>query len=165
MTCTYFICGFIALKWFQYGECRSYYKPVLRQLAAPIGYLVTEYGPWPRAGCWVLKARVPPSWKSTRSPGNFHTVTLLLAHERQAGLNPLLMPEGLEQIHDWWCDCAAGKRTNASCCHRDAVLALLCATATFNSAKVPEAATVDTARYLMFKSLFGLTQLLPHSLS
>jgi hypothetical protein len=56
------------------------------------------------------------------------------------------MPEGLEQLTDWWCDCGAGKRTNCSCCHRDAVLALLCATATFNSAKVSEAAVVDTAR-------------------
>ncbi len=40
-----------------------------------------------------------------------------------------------------WCDCGAGKRTNFSCCHRGAVLAQVCDTATFNSDKVSEPAS------------------------
>jgi hypothetical protein len=57
-----------------------------------------------------------------------------------------MMPEVQDQLMDWWSDCGAGKRTNCSCCHRGAVLALLCVTATFNSAKVSEPTVVDTAR-------------------
>ena len=111
-----------------------------------MGYDPTVYGAWPRAGAWVIKSRMPPSWKSTYDPSKFHTVTILLGHEQDPDCNPLRMPPGLEQIHDWHCHCKAGMRNAGSCCHRDAFLQLLCAALCFNPAKVPEAVVVDTAR-------------------
>ena len=94
----------------------------------------------------MVKVRCPPSWKSTRDPSKFHTVTILLAHERDPTVNPLMMGEGLEQILDWHCTCKAGLRTCASCSHRDGILLLLCATECVNIAKRPESVAVDTAR-------------------
>ena len=117
-----------------------------RQQAPPLAYDPQEYGPWPARGAWVIKARMPPSWKSTFSPANYHTVTLLLAHERDPRINPLLQGPGMEQLLDSNCDCRAGIRTNCSCCHRDCLLELLAATACLDSAKVPEALLVDTIR-------------------
>ena len=111
-----------------------------------MGYDPTVYGAWPRAGAWVIKSRMPPSWKSTYDPSKFHTVTILLGHEQDPDCNPLRMPPGLEQIHDWHCHCKAGMRNAGSCCHRDAFLQLLCAALCINPAKVPEAVVVDTAR-------------------
>ena len=118
------------------------------QEAPPGGYDPAVYGPWPLDGCWVIKVRCPPSWKSTRDPSNFHTVTVLLAHRRDPSMNPLLMGQGLEQIQDWHCTCKSGLRTAASCTHRCAGLLLTCASECFNTAKVPEAVMVDTARLL-----------------
>ena len=134
-----------------------------RQLAPPIGYDDQVYGPWPAQGAYNIKGRVPPSWKSTRNPANYHTVNLLLAAERDPAVNPLLMGPGMEQLLDWhctcryllllltiflirYCICRSGIRTNASCCHRDSFWSLLCCTESCNSAKIPEPLMVDTAR-------------------
>jgi hypothetical protein len=73
-------------------------------------------------------------------------VTLLLAHQRDPQINPLMMPDGLEQLVDWHCTCRAGLRTCASCCHRDSVLLVLCATSCWDSAKAAEALLVDPLR-------------------
>ena len=94
----------------------------------------------------MLKVRVPPSWRSSRTPGNFHTVTILLAHVRDPSNNPLLMGPGLEQLLCWHCTCQAGLRTVSSCTHRNGVLILLCATECWDSVKVQESLYVDTAR-------------------
>jgi hypothetical protein len=114
--------------------------------APPAGYNAAIYGRWPAAGCWLVKVRCCPTWKSSLNPANFHTVSILLADQRDARVNPLLMPAGLEQILDWTCTCKAGLRTAASCCHRDSVLMVLCATACFDSAKAPEGLLVDPIR-------------------
>ena len=94
----------------------------------------------------MVKVRVPPSWRSSRTPGNFHTVTILFAHVPDPANNPLLMGAGLEQLLCWHCTCKAGLRTAASCTHRNGVLILLCATQCCDSAKVQESLYVDTAR-------------------
>lgn len=94
----------------------------------------------------MIKARMPPYWKTTTSPQNYHTSTLLLAHERDTNLNPMMQGPGLEQILDTYCGCQAGGRTNCSCTHRDCFLELLVATACLDTAKVPEALLVDTIR-------------------
>ena len=116
------------------------------QRLPPVGYEPNVYGPWPSEGGWIVLVRVPPSWRSSRDPTNFHTVAIFLADEHDPNLNPLMMGEGLEQVTDWVCTCKAGLRTCASCTHRLGVLILLCATECFNSAKIPEALLVDTAR-------------------
>jgi hypothetical protein len=131
----------------------------------PIGYTVARYGPWPQQGAWVVKVRLPPSWHSTRTPGNFHTVTLLVAHQRDPNINPLLMGAGLEQIQCWHCTCQAGLRTAASCTHRNAALILLCATQCCDTAKVKESLSVDTAKSVPFlpslhKILLGKREIL-----
>ena len=105
-----------------------------------------RFGRWPRLGCWVVKVRAPPSWRSSRTPGNFHTVTFLFAHESDPAINPLMMGEGLEQLLCWHCTCQAGLRTNSSCTHRNGILILLCATQCWDTAKVQECLYVDTAR-------------------
>ena len=92
--------------------------------------------------------RLPPNWKSSRDPSNFHTITILLAHVRDPDINPMMMGPGLEQIMDWNCSCKAGLRTAASCAHRNAGLILLCATSCYDTAKVQEPVVVDTARYV-----------------
>ena len=115
-------------------------------MPAPLGYAPGFYGPWPQDSAWIIKTRLPPSWKSSRDPTNFHTVTVLLAHRWDQSSNPLMMVEGLEQIIDWHCTCKGGLRTNASCTHRIAALIITCATECFDTAKVAEAVTVDTAR-------------------
>lgn len=89
---------------------------------------------------------MPPSWHTTFGPQNYHTVTLLLAHERDSTINPLQMGPGLEQIMDWHCGCQGGIRNNCSCCHRNSLLELLVATSCLDTAKVPEALLVDTIR-------------------
>ena len=116
------------------------------QLQPPVGWDAARLGIWPQQGAWVVKVRVPPSWRSSRTPGNFHTVTLLFAHERDPANNPLLMGAGLEQLLCWHCTCKAGLRTVSSCTHRNGVLILLCATQCCDSAKVQESLYVDTAR-------------------
>jgi hypothetical protein len=73
-------------------------------------------------------------------------VTLLLAHQRNPQLNPLMMPVWLEQLQDWNCSCRAGLRTCASCCHRNSVLLVLCASSCWDTAKAAEAVLVDTLR-------------------
>ena len=119
---------------------------IFRQVQPPLGYAEGYYGPWPQDGAWIIMTRLPPSWRSSRDPTNFHTVTVLLAHTRDQSSNPLMMGSGLEQILDWHCTCKAGLRTNASCIHRIAVLIITCATECFSTANVSEAVTVDTAR-------------------
>ena len=95
-----------------------------------------------------MKMRVPPSWKSTRNPANFHTVTFLFASQRDPQVNPLCMGEGLEQLLASHCSgCKAGMRTAASCLHRIAGIMVLCGTNCFDSAKVPEPVYLDTARF------------------
>ena len=111
---------------------------------------MARFGRWPRHGCWIVKVRAPPSWRSSRTPGNFHTVTFLFAHERDPAINPLMMGAGLEQLLCWHCTCQAGLRTNSSCTHRNGILILLCATQCFDTAKVQECLYVDTARSDMF---------------
>ena len=125
--------------------------PIIRQLPPPLGYNPEEYGPWPQQGAWVIKMRLPPNWKSSRDPSNFHTITILLAHVRDPDINPMMMGPGLEQIMDWHCSCKAGLRTAASCTHRNAALILLCATSCYNTAKVQEPVFVDTARFVFFQ--------------
>jgi hypothetical protein len=117
-----------------------------RLLAPPIGYNVGTSGLWPAQGCWMVKVRCCPTWKSTLNPQNFHTVTLLLAHQGNPQHNPLMMPAGLEQLVDWHCSCRAGLRTCASCCHRDSVLLVLCATSCWDSGKAAEPLLVDPLR-------------------
>lgn len=117
-----------------------------RQLGPPLGYDPQDYGPWPALGAWVIKARMPPYWKTTTNPQNYHTVTLLLADERDINLNPLMQGPGLEQLLDTNCRCQAGTRVNCSCTHRDCLLELLMASACLDTAKVPEALLVDTIR-------------------
>ena len=125
----------------------NYIYQFLRQINPPVGYREDIYGPWPQDGGVLIKMRVPPTWKSTRNPQNFHTVTLLFAWNRDAQVNPLLMGEGLEQLMASHCSgCKAGVRTAASCLHRIAALILLCGARCFDTAKVPEAVYVDTAR-------------------
>ena len=95
----------------------------------------------------MVKMRIPPSWKSTRNPQNYHTVTYLFAFNRDPQVNPLHMGEGLEQLMASHCSgCKAGVRTAASCLHRIAGIILLCGARCFDTAKVPEAVYLDTAR-------------------
>ena len=106
------------------------------------------YGPWPRDGCVVLKMRVPPTWKSTRNPQNFHTVTLVFSWHEDSQVNPLGMGDGLQRLMATHCsNCKAGVRTAASCLHRIAAVILLCGARCFDTAKVPEAVYVDTDRF------------------
>ena len=116
-------------------------------MEAPQGFDPVASGfHWPQRGAHHIKGRLPPNWKSTRDPTKFHTVSVLLADERDPAINPLRMGEGLEQVLDSTCSCKAGLRTAASCCHRLSFLALLCATECIDSAKVQEPLCVDTAR-------------------
>ena len=94
----------------------------------------------------MVKLRVPPYWKSSRNPSNFHTVTFLWANLRDPLHNPLQNGEGMEQLVASHCTCASGLRTAASCLHRMACLMLLCASHCFDTAKVEEPVYLDTAR-------------------
>ena len=117
---------------------------------APAGYDPNLYGPWPQGGTTLVKMRIPPTWKSTRNSANFHTCTYLFSNIRDPNINPQLMGEGLEQLMDSFCSgCKAGTRTAASCVHRLSGLILLCASSTFDSAKVAESVYMDTARYFV----------------
>ena len=120
--------------------------PLFRQLPPPLGYDPVVYGPWPRQGAHCIKVRVPPSWHTTYTQGKFHTVTFLLAHERDPAINPLMLGEGMEQVLDSHCTCRGGDRTACSCTHRSGVYVMLAATECWNSAKVTESVQVDTAR-------------------
>lgn len=100
-----------------------------------------------------MKMRLPPTWKSTRNPANFHTCTFLFSNIRDPSINPQLMGEGLEQLMDSHCSgCKAGLRTAGSCVHRLSGIILLCASLIFDSAKVRESIYLDTARYLFYHS-------------
>ena len=112
----------------------------------PGNYDEAAYGPWPAGGCTVVKLRVPPYWKSSRNPSNYHTVSFLWANIRDPLLNPLRNGEGMEQLLASFCTCASGLRTAGSCMHRIACLMLLCASHCFDTAKVEEPLYLDTAR-------------------
>ena len=127
------------------------YRPLIiasfpRQLQAPIGYNPAVYGPWPRRGATIIKMFLPPSWKTTYSPANYKTITMLFNNEHDVSLNPLMMPDSLVQLLDWNCPCRGGLRTVCSCTHRTGALELLCYAEGIDSAKVQEPVTIDTAR-------------------
>ena len=124
-------------------DTRVYYT---RIQVPPDGYDQRVHGRFPPGGCFLVKLRLPSSWKSNRNPSNFHTVTLLFANHRDPTINPQMMGQGLEQLLDSHCDCRAGLRTAGSCLHRMAGMMLLCASACFDSAKQEEAVYMDTAR-------------------
>ena len=116
--------------------------------SAPENYSTATYGPWPNAGATIVKLRLPPYWKSSRTDGNYHTVSYLFSNERDPASNPLCMGEGLEQLLASHCSgCKSGLRTAGSCVHRIAGIILLCASSCFDSSKVAESVYLDTARY------------------
>lgn len=96
----------------------------------------------------MVKIFLPSSWNSSYNPMNFRTSTFLFNTVFDPNLNPLLMKEELSQLVDSFCSCRSGLRTCSSCSHRTATMFLLCGTEMIDTAKVPEAVVVDTARYL-----------------
>ena len=83
------------------------------QKGPPQGYNPNVYGPWAQnLNATVLKLKLP----STNKSKTFHTVTLLVAHERPA-VNPLGLRGRLSCILATHCDCMSGMSTNRACCH------------------------------------------------
>ena len=117
-----------------------------RQLLPPHGYLPAIYGPWPVTGATIIKTFQPPFWTSSRNWANYKDTSSLWNNAYNANFNPLMMDPELSQLIDSFCTCKAGLRTCAMCTHRLASLMLLCNAQAIDTAKVPEAVVVDTAR-------------------
>lgn len=90
---------------------------LFHQVDEPAGYDdVAFHGVWPQGGVWVVKSLMPPNMKGWRTPGNWHTVTLIMA----AGPNPsnhLMLGPSLQRLVSHYCDCQSGNRTNSCCSH------------------------------------------------
>ena len=116
------------------------------QVAEPTGYNPQQYnGAWPQGGAHVIKALVPPNIHSWRTPGNWHTVTVILAQ----GGNPdnhLMLGPLLQRIVSMYCDCMSGDRTNSTCSHCMAVVIGLFAPTHYRSTKVREPRLTDPLR-------------------
>jgi hypothetical protein len=103
------------------------------------------FGAWPEGGAWVLKLRYPPSFNSPRTPGNWHTVTLVISQGPNL-TNHLGLGPKLSRVVATHCNCLSGSGTNSACCHRVAAVIALMAPQCFNPAKVESARRVDIYR-------------------
>ena len=104
------------------------------------------YGPWP-GPIWILKARYAPSWSSSMTDGNWHTVTSLVCR----GANPynrLNLGPLLDRLIALLCDCLAGYKTNSCCAHQGAHVKALMAPSLFRSRKVNESRLTDIYRWV-----------------
>jgi hypothetical protein len=116
------------------------------QVAMPPGYNPAAFhGPWPPGGAWVIKMLVSPNMKAWRTPGNWHTVSVILAHGQNAA-NHLMLGPLLQRLVSHHCDCKAGARTNSTCSHVVAVLIALFAPNCYLPTKVLEPRLQDPQR-------------------
>jgi hypothetical protein len=120
---------------------------LFHQVDEPAGYDdVAFHGVWPQGGVWVVKSLMPPNMKGWRTPGNWHTVTLIMA----AGPNPsnhLMLGPSLQRLVSHYCDCQSGNRTNSCCSHVMALVIGLFAPTLFKSTKVSEPRLQDPLRF------------------
>ena len=116
---------------------------IAEQDTEPLGWDDSKYGgAFPRGGVFTIKGSLPPTHKSWRDKGNFHTTTILLAKEDNP-TNHLRLGPKLRRIVSHNCTCRSGQRTNSACCHVTGLVIELWARELFRSAKVQEPRLAD----------------------